>query len=359
MDLEKIRKEIDKIDYELLKILHKRINIIKKIREIKKNENLNIYQPEREREIIKKILKFNNNIFPEESLINIYSEIFSASRKVQSPLKIGYLGPEATFSHQAALKIFGSQSIYIPFSTIRDVFNEVETGYIDLGVVPVENSSEGIVGYTIDLLIEFNLFIIDEIYLEIVQNLLSREKDIKKINTLYVHPQAYAQCRTFIENNFHNIKIIEASSTSESARLASQKKRSGAIASKIAAQLYNLNILAEGIQDLINNYTRFLVISKKPIENFKNNIKYKTSIVCGIKDRPGALFTLIKPFNDYKINMTKIESRPAKIKTWEYLFFIDFIGNKNNPKVIKALQKVEANSTYFKILGSYPAADNK
>jgi len=356
MEIENIRKKIDKIDYELLKILHKRINLVKKILEFKKNDNLNIYQPDREKEIIKRILKLNRNIFPLQSLEIIYKEIFSASRKVQAPLKIGYLGPEATFSHQAAIKTFGSESVYIPFTTIKDVFNEVETEYIDLGIVPIENSSEGIIGPTLDLLFEYNLNIIDEVYIEVIHNLLSKESDIKKIKVLYVHPQAYGQCRTFIENNFKNIKIIETTSTAESARLASKKRKSAAIASKIASELYKLNILAEDIQDTKDNYTRFLVISKKALNFFRKGVNYKTSIICGIKDRPGALFNLIKPFNDYKINMTKIESHPTKRKPWEYLFFIDFEGDISNKKIIKALKVVEKNSTFLKILGSYPSA---
>ncbi len=351
----RIRKEIDQIDKNILKLLHKRINLVQELKSLKISSNISVYQPSREKEILNSIIKLNKNIFPEKSLYNIFTEIFSASRKIQSKLKIGYLGPQATFTHLAALKIFGSESLYIPFTTIRDIFIEVETEYIDFGVVPIENSNEGVVGYTMDLLIEFNHSIVDEIYLEIAHHLVSTEKDLNRIKFLYAHPQSIAQCRIFIENNLSKVKIIETTSTSEAAKTVSKKKNSAALASKLAAQIYNLNIIAENVQDNINNYTRFLVISKSPLLPEKN-IEYKTSIVCGIKDRPGALFELIKPFNDYKINMTKIESRPTKKKAWEYMFFIDFSGKITNKKVKKALAEIEKNSTYFKILGSYPAA---
>lgn len=355
MEIKKIRKEIDQIDQNILKLLHRRIKIVEKIKRLKYTFKTSVYQPAREKEIMSKIIKLNKNIFPEKSLRNIYNEIFSASRKIQSELRIGYLGPEATFTHLAALNVFGSESFYIPLSTIKDIFIEIETGYVDFGVVPIENSNEGVVGYTLDLLIEFNHNIINEIYLEIAHNLVSREKEIRKIKTLYAHPQSIAQCRTFIENNLSRVKIIETTSTSEAAKIVSKKRNSAALASRLAADMYKLNIIAENVQDNINNYTRFLAISKSPLPLTEKNVEYKTSIVCGIKDKPGALFTLIKPFNDYRINMTKIESRPTKKKAWEYIFFIDFSGKITDKRVEKALSIVEKNSTYFKILGSYPA----
>ncbi len=354
--IEDFRKEIDNIDRNILDLLHKRIEIAKQIYLLKKKDNMNIYQPEREKVVLTELLKENKKVFPEKSLYHIFTEIFSASRKIQNEIKVGYLGPEATFTHFAAIKLFGSETKYIGMGTIYDIFTEVESGYIDFGVVPIENSNEGVVGYTLDMLIEFSHSIVNEIYLEISNNLISKEKNLSRIKTLYSHQQPLAQCRTFIRNNMPGVKIIETSSTAEAAKIAAKKKKSAALASRLAADIYNLNVLAENVQDNINNYTRFLVIAKEPISLSKKSKNIKTSIVCNIKDRPGALFSLIKPFNEYKINMTKIESRPTKKRAWEYMFFIDFLGKTTDENIKKALKMVEDNSTYFKILGSYPSA---
>ncbi|MBN1898479.1 MAG: prephenate dehydratase [Spirochaetes bacterium] len=353
--LEKIRKQINRIDKDILELLHQRINLAKKVKVIKSSTHSSYYQPSREKEIFDLILKENKDIFPEKSLSAIFTEIFSASRKIQSELKIGYFGAQASFTHIAAIKLFGHESIYIPHATLRDIFVEVENDCIDFGVVPIENSNEGVVPYTMDLFMEFDHQIINEIYLPVEQNLVSLEKDINRIKILYAHFQSLGQCRTFIRNNLPSAKIIEKSSTSQAAREAARKKMTAALSSKLAAQIYKLNVLAESVQDNLYNYTRFLVIAKKPIK-LKNNIKYKTSIVCGIKDRPGELFKLIKPFNDFKINMTKIESRPTRRKAWEYMFFIDFIGKATDKKVKPAISRIKKSTTYFKILGSYPAA---
>ncbi len=353
MDLSSIRKKIDEIDEQILLLLHKRVELVKKVKEFKKNQKT-IYRPGREKKILEKVLKYNKGIFPEKSLLNIYNEILSASRKLQMPLKIGFLGPYATFSHAAAKKKFGSESIFIPLNSIRDVFTELENEQIDYGVVPIENSNEGVVGYTLDMLIEFNHIILSEVYIEISHSLVSKENDIKKIKTLFCHPQSKAQCKTFIENNLKKVQIIEVSSTAEAAKRASKRKQTGALCSKIAAQVYGLNILAENIDDNPSNYTRFLVIGKIPVE-FEKDIPYKTSIVCGVKDKPGALFSLLKPFKDCNINLTKIESRPTKRKAWEYIFFIDFEGKLDDVNVKKAMKKIQEITTYYKYLGSYPA----
>ncbi len=353
--LDDLRKELDKIDKDIIKLLHKRIEIVKDVKNLKKDKNISVYQADREKKIIDNILKLNEHKFPDESLINIYQEIFSVSRKIQQDIKVGYLGPEATYTHFAAQKSFGAQAKYVPLQFIKDIFIELDSGQIDYGVVPIENSTEGVVGYTLDLLIDFNVTILNEIYLEISHNIISRADNLEKIKILYSHPQAIGQSRIFIENNLRDVKIIETSSTAEAAKRASKKKNAAAIASKLAAKIYNLNILAEKINDSRNNYTRFLVLGKYH-NLMKQKIKYKTSIICGIKDKPGALFNLLKPFNELKINMSKIESRPTKKKAWEYMFFIDFIGKLDDEKVKKALKRIDKITTYLKILGSYPAA---
>ncbi len=354
--LSNLRETLDKIDRDIIKLLHKRIDIVYKVKKIKKNQNLSIYQAEREKSILNNLLKINAGIFPEDSLVSIYNEIFSVSRKIQSDIRIGFLGPAATYTHLAAEKSFGAQANYIPLYSIKDIFVELEAGQIDYGIVPIENSTEGVVGYTLDLLTDFNLYILNEIYLEIFHNVISRDKDLSKIKVLYSHPQAIGQCRTFIENSLRNVKIIETSSTAEAAKRVLEKKHSAAIAGKLAAQIYKLNILAEKINDNLNNFTRFLILGKTP-NKINQKIKYKTSLICGIKDKPGALFELLHPFRKFKINMSKIESRPTRKKAWEYMFFIDFIGKISDSKVKNALKLIDKNTTYLKILGSYPAAN--
>ncbi len=354
-DLTKLRNSLDKIDKQIISLLHKRVEIVQKVKKLKQSKNISIYHAEREKIIIDNLLKLNQHKFPDESLVAIYSEIFSVSRKIQDDIKIGFLGPEATYTHLAAQKTFGAQASYVPLYSIRDIFVELDSGHIDYGVVPIENSTEGVVGYTLDLLTDFNLFILNEIYLEISHNIVSKEKSLKNIKILYSHSQAIGQCRTFIENNLRNVKIIETSSTAEAAKRVLKKRHSAAIASKLAAQLYKLNILAEKINDNLNNYTRFLILGKIP-NQMKQKLKYKTSLICGIKDKPGALFELLEPFRRFKINMSKIESRPTKKKAWEYMFFIDFIGKLTDKNVQKALKIIDDKTTYLKILGSYPAA---
>lgn len=348
-----LRKQIDTIDNDLLNLLHKRLSIVNEIKKYKKNSKINVFSSEREAFILKKIIKNNKNIFPQKSLLKIYNEIFSVSRKFQQELRIGFLGPEGTFSHTAAENIFGTQSNYIPLNSIMDIFAELDSEQIDHGVVPIENSYEGIVGYTLDMLIEYSHYIIKEFYLEITNNIISKENSIKKIEILYSHPQSLGQCRIFIQNSLKNVKIIETSSTSEAARLSSLRKNSAAIASKEAAGKYHLTILAENINDSLNNYTRFIVLSKQP-NKLKENIEYKTSLIVGVKDKPGALFSILEPFKKHHINMTKIESRPTKKKAWEYIFLIEFEGEPTYPKIKKMMSEIEQRSTYIKTLGSYP-----
>lgn len=349
----KLRKQIDAIDGSLLSLLHRRIRVARQIKHIKASSSTSVFSPEREVEILQNMVRRNKSLYPEESLLKIYSEIFSASRKIQRPLNIGYLGPGGTFSEQAALSLFGSQSRYHPLDSIKSVFSELENGQIDLGVVPIENSTDGIVGYTLDMLIEYGHFIAQEFYLQISQNIISREKGLNRIKTLYTIPQALAQCRVFIENNLKRVRIMETLSTAQAAKICLNRKNAAAIASRNAAEKYGLNVLAEKINDNINNYTRFFVISREP-NRIAEKLPYKTSLVVGLKDKPGALYSIIRPFNKYRINMTKIESRPTKKKAWEYIFFIELLGSLKDSRIKKAVHEVEEISTYLKILGSYP-----
>ncbi|MCX7916959.1 MAG: prephenate dehydratase, partial [bacterium] len=272
-------------------------------------------------------------------------------RSMFREIVVSYLGPEGTFTHQAALSKFGKKARYLPVKTIDEVFREVEKERADYGVVPIENSIEGVVTHTLDVFIESDLKITSETPPPTPHFLLSKEKAISDINKVYSHPQAIAQCRNWIGQNLPNAEIFETESTTSAVKKVIKEKNSAAIASEIAAEMYNLNILAERIEDFRENVTRFLVIGKDFTEKTGND---KTSILFSIKDKVGALHDILAPFKKENINLTRIESRPSKKKAWEYVFFVDFNGHKDEPNVKKALGKIKKSTIFLKILGSYP-----
>ncbi|MEW6557481.1 MAG: prephenate dehydratase [Elusimicrobiota bacterium] len=349
-----IRQKIDRVDKKILKLLNERIKLAIKIGKIKSQKQEDIFSPVREKEVVTNLVKQNKGPLPDECLSDIFQEILNVSRSIQKKLKISYLGPEATFTHLAAIKIFGKYVDYIPVESIKDVFVEIEKNRADYGVVPIENSTEGVVNHTLDMFIESDLKIASEIFLEISHCLLSQESAVKKVKKVYSHPQAIAQTRNWIEKNLESIKIIEVASTSDAARLAKRERKTAAIASTVASEIYELNILARGIEDFKDNFTRFLVIGKKSPPASKND---KTSIMFSVKDRIGALHDMLVPFKKYRLNLTKIESRPTKRKAWEYLFFVDFVGHIDDKNVKRALAELEKNCTLLKLLGSYPTGE--
>ncbi len=349
-DINFFRKKIDNIDKQIINLLQERAKNVIEISKIK-DKNFPVYDPAREIQILRKLRKYKKGILNEKDIETIYNEIFSVSRALQKKEKIVYLGPPASYTHLAAMNRFGSKMEYIPVNSIKDVFLEVEKGNGDYGCVPIENSTEGAVNYTYDMFVDFDLKIYSEILLEIKHNLLSKEKDLKKIKKVFAHPQSFSQCRLWLETNLPNASLQEVSSNSKGAEIVGKMKGAAAIASKLAAEFYNLNILAESIEDIADNITRFFVIS-----NFISNKtgKDKTSIMVSIKDKVGALYSLLKPFAKYKINLTNIESRPSKKKAWDYYFFVDFEGHINDKKVSVALKEVEKECGSVKVLGSYP-----
>lgn len=349
-----IRKKIDNLDHGILKLLNRRIGLAVKIGKIKSEKKEAVFAPVREKEIVSNLVKLNRGPLPDEFLSDIFHEILNASRSVQKKMKIAYFGPAATFTHLAALKIFGRKVDYIPAESIKDVFIEVEKCRADYGVVPIENSTEGIVNHTLDMFVDSDLNITSEIFLEISECLLSAENSIKKIKKVYSHPQAIAQTKNWLEKNLKNVKIVEVASTAEAARLAKKEKNTAAISSIVAAEIYNLNVLARNIEDFKNNFTRFLVIGKKSPDA---SGKDKTSIMCSVKDRVGVLHDMLASFKKYKLNLTKIESRPTKKKAWEYIFFVDFVGHVDDRNVKKALFELEKHCSMLKILGSYPIGE--
>lgn len=350
-ELEKLRREIDQIDNEILKLLNKRAEVVIGISHIKRNEKATFYSPEREREILERLTALNKGPFPHETLKVIYREILSASLSLEEPLKVAFFGPLATFTHLAALRHFGSSASFMPVESIRDVFDAVEAGKAGFGVVPVENSNEGVVSYTLDMFMDYDLKVSAEVMLEISHNLLSKSGDKAKIKKIYSNPQAAAQCRRWLELNLPGVPILESTSTAKAAELASVDDEAAAIASELAAKIYDLRFFEKNIEDIKHNYTRFLVISKEfPPKTGRD----KTSIMFSIKDRPGALYDILSPFKRAKINLTKIESRPSKRKAWEYIFFVDMEGHIDDKKVRKAVDTMKENCLYVKILGSYP-----
>lgn len=353
-ELKRMRGEIDKIDEEILNLLNKRAKIVLEIAHIKRKENSSFYSPEREKEIIQRLMSINKGPFPNDAVKMLFREILSASLSLEEPLKVACLGPLATFTHLAAMRYFGSSANFLPVEGIKDVFESVYSGQAEYGVVPIENSNEGVVSYTLDMFMDYELKVAGEIMLEISHNLLSKSGDKAKIEKIYSHPQATAQCRKWLEVNMHGIPVYESTSTARAAELASKEEDAAAIASEVAAKIYDLSFVERRIEDFKDNYTRFLVIGK---ESPKKTGKDKTSIMFSTKDRPGALYHILEPIKKAKINLTKIESRPSKRKAWEYIFFVDMEGHMEDKKVEKAIEEVKEGCLYLKVLGSYPAGE--
>ena len=350
MNIEKLRKEINKIDSEILNLLNKRAEVAIEIGKTKKKIGILPYMPARERDVINSLIRKNKGPLDSEAIKNIYREIMSVSVNLQKKLTIAYLGPEATYTHEAATKKFGSSANYKPLTNTKEIFSAVEKGIADFGVVPVENSTEGIEAHTLDMFIESDLKICDEILLPISHCLLSRSKK-KEIKKVYSKDQALAQCRIWLQKNLPVVQLIEVYSTAHAARLAAKEKFSAAIASELASRLYNLPIVGRSIEDFSNNITRFLVIGKESSQPTGND---KVSLMFSLKDKVGALHSSLKPFYKHNINLTKIESRPSKRKLWEYYFFVDLEGHCDEKRVKQAIEELKPLCTFLKVLGSYP-----
>jgi chorismate mutase/prephenate dehydratase len=350
-ELEKLRKEIDEVDNKIVDLLNKRAEVVIDIAHIKRNEKAKFYSPEREREILERLITLNKGSFPNDTLKVIYREILSASLSLEEPMRVACLGPLATYTHLAALRHFGSSASFLPVESIKGVFDAVDSGKAEFGIVPIENSNEGVVSYTLDLFMDYDLKVSAEVMLEISHNLLSKSGDKTKIKKVYSNPQATAQCRRWLESNLPGIPIFESASTAKAAEIASQDHEAAAIASELAAKVYDLHFVEKNIGDSKHNFTRFLVISK---EYPQKTGRDKTSIMFSIKDKPGALHDILSPFKKARINLTKIESRPSKRKAWEYIFFVDMEGHIDDRRVRKAIDNIKDSCLYVKILGSYP-----
>lgn len=350
-NIDEIRENIDSIDAQIVELLSRRGKWAHEIGEIKKGEGKKVYVPSREQQIFERLKKLNPGPYEDRALRAVFREIISATRALEEPIQVSFLGPETTFTHQAAVEHFGHEAKFSAKSDINLVFKEVETGRADFGVVPIENSIEGVVNYTLDKFVDSNLKICSEIVIPVGLHLLSSHEELSKIKTIYSHPHALAQCRQWISNNLPQAELKPTDSTAAAAETSQKKKHAAAIASSLAADQFSLSVLAKNIQDQTSNFTRFLVLGDLPTQPTGDD---KTSIAFISKDKPGILYELLKPLADQKINLTKIESRPLKTKVWEYMFFVDLDGHENDPAVKEALSQIQKECALFKILGSYP-----
>ncbi len=346
-----LREEIDALDREILHLLNERAKRAIEVGRIKKEIGAEVYHPQREEEIIENLHRGNSGPFPSQAIAPVFREIVSACRSLEKELTVAYLGPAATYTHQACMERFGSSIQVRPEDSIQEVFEAVERGKADFGVVPIENSTEGVVNRTLDMFIESEVRICGEISMRICHDLLCRHGAPRTIERIYSHPQALAQCRQWLAKHYPKAQVVETLSTARAAQLAAEDPQAGAIASSFAALIYCLQVLSSGIEDYLHNYTRFLVLGRHPV---KPSGRDKTSLLFSIVDAPGSLYQVLKPFAEKAINLTKIESRPIKDKPWNYVFFLDFEGHIEDPQIEAMIAEVKRNVLFMKFLGSYP-----
>lgn len=354
MDIKDIRKKIDELDQQILKLLNERAACALEIGKMKASKSEHTYAPERELQVIGQVLEENHGPLDDQAVGAVFREIISASRALEKPLVVAYWGPPGSNTHIASVQKFGSSTEFISVDTISDIFAEVERRRADYGVTPVENSTEGVISHTLDMFIQSELRICSEIFVNISHNLLSAQEDLNDIKRIYSQPQPTAQCRNWLRANAPQAQIVEVSTTAKAAMLAAEDSTSAAIASKLSAQLYGLKILQEGIEDSPHNRTRFLIIGRtKPAQSGRD----KTSMVFSVPHRAGALYRALSVFEKEKINLTMIESRPTKQMPWEYIFFVDIQGHEKDEVVQSALDKLSEETLFLRVLGSYPEAE--
>ncbi|MBI3141183.1 MAG: prephenate dehydratase [Rhodocyclales bacterium] len=350
-ELLRLRAEIDRLDEEVLARLSRRAQIAHEIGRLK--QGAAIYRPEREAQVLRRITQANQGPLDDGTVWRIFREIMSACLALEQPLKIAYFGPEGTFTESAAKKHFGSAPEFNALPTIDEVFRAVESGNADYGVVPVENSTEGAVGRTLDLLLQMPIRICGEVMLRIHQHLLSKAERLEEVTRLYSHSQSLAQCHEWLNRNVPDLPRVPVASNAEAARLAAEDAQACAIAGEAAAARYGLNLLAHDIEDDPNNTTRFLVIG---MHDAGPSGRDKTSIVCSAHNKAGAVYTLLEPLARHGVSMSKFESRPSRIGLWEYVFYVDVEGHHSEERVVKAFKELSDRAAFVKILGSYPSA---
>jgi len=357
--LEKLRHRIDAIDEQLLDLFNQRAGCAVDVAEVKRqlgegaDESIDFFRPDREAQVINRLKSLNQGPLSDDEVGRLIREVMSACLALEQPLKIAYLGPEGTFTQSAALKHFGHSVSTIPMSSIPDVFNSVESGHADYGLVPVENSTEGVISHTLDMFIDSRLKVCGEVEIRIHHHLANKSQEVSQIKHIYSHQQSFAQCRRWLDQNFPGIERIPVSSNAEAARLAGIEDNAAAICGLPAVEIFELKICYENIEDLSDNTTRFVIIGRQDVGPSGND---KTSLLISTKNTPGALLGLLQPLANNNISMNKIESRPAQGGKWAYVFFIDIDGHQQEQDVSRALDELKQQASLFKILGSYPKA---
>lgn len=349
-----IRQRIDAVDKKLITLISERAALASEVAEIKKQAGDDaFYRPEREAQILRRIKEANEGPLSSEEMARVFREIMSACLALEQPLTIAYLGPAGTFTQTAALKHFGHSVTTEAFSSIDEVFREVEAGTCSYGVVPIENSIEGVVNYTLDLLVNSNLHISGEIELRIHQNLMSRAGDLKAIKRVYSHQQSLAQCRAWLDEHLPDVERTPVNSNAEAASRASKEKSAASIGGLAAAEYYDLPVLANNIEDEPDNTTRFLVLGR---ETIPVSGKDQTSVLFSMPNRPGYLLKMLTCFANHNVDMTRIESRPSRRGMGEYIFFVDVAGHQEDESVAKSIAQLKEEAAMVKVLGSYPRA---
>jgi chorismate mutase/prephenate dehydratase len=349
-ELRQLRNRIDALDQEILKLVSERAAAAHAIGKLKGDGP--VYRPEREAQVLRQITGRNPGPLPDQAVTHLFSEIISACRALEDALAVACLGPKGTFSEEAVVKHFGGQTPATLCGSIDEVFRAVEAGNVGYGVVPVENSTEGAVGRTLDNLLSTPLKICGEVVLPVHQNLLSRAATIPGVMRIYSHAQSLAQCSRWLNQNCPRAELVPVASNAEAARMAAEAD-AAAIAGRSAAELYGLPVLAASIEDEPNNTTRFAVISRQEVPPSGND---KTSLVMSIRNIPGAIHELLTPLARCGVSMTRLESRPSRTGLWEYVFFVDLEGHQTEDKVARALDEMRGIAAFLKILGSYPVA---
>lgn len=359
-ELLELRQKIDACDQQIQRLIQERVNVAARIAKVKQtaDKNASFYRPEREAQVLRRVRERNEvlreeqgGLVSDDEMVRIMREIMSTSLAAEMPMTVAYLGPEGTYTQAAVVKHFGQAVRTLDVKTITDVFRVVEQGKAHFGVVPVENSTEGVISSTLDCFATSHLKVCGEVQLPINHHLLSNADGLTAVEKVYAHPQALAQCRQWLERYLPNAEQLSASSNAEAAIIASNNADTAAIASDIAARLYGIQILASSIEDEHNNTTRFLIIGDN---SYASSGLDKTTIMVSTRNRVGSLFELLKPLYDHGVDMSRIESRPSKQTNWDYVFFIDLIGHVDDDNVAKALQELETQTAFFKLIGSYP-----
>jgi chorismate mutase/prephenate dehydratase len=354
-NLDTLRQQIDALDEKLQQLISERARLAQQVAQVKQaqGDDTVFYRPEREAEVLRKVLARNEGPLSGEDMARLFREIMSACLALEQPLQVAFLGPEGTFTQAAALKHFGQSVHTVPMTAIDEVFREVESGAVHYGVVPVENSTEGVINHTLDMFMQSSLTICGEVDLRVHHHLLGKSRDYSKLQRVYSHQQSLAQCREWLDAHLSGVERVSVSSNAEAARRAANEEQVVAIASDIAAEIYGLDILEANIEDNPDNTTRFLIIGRQATPPCGDD---KTSLLVSTPNKPGALHQLLQPFAENGISLSRIESRPSRLANWEYVFFIDINGHAQDENVAKCLRTLQHEAAMLKVLGSYPRA---